>query len=86
MENRQPILDFITNIIEEQGGNVSDESTKIYDTGIDSFSIAVLYLELDEEYECFDSSYNSNTPRQELEFDTIGDLVDRVISWQEGDK
>lgn len=76
--SREEVLEFINDVIVDNHGEISDEDTTIMDTGIDSFAVAVLYLELDEEYGCFDSTYSAKL-KNEINVNTLGELVDVVM-------
>lgn len=81
MYTREDVLGFINNVIVDNFGDISEEDTRIDETGIDSFAIAVLYLELDEKYGCFDSTY-SEEMKNEINVSTLGELIDVVMEFQ----
>jgi len=78
MFNREEVLGFINDVIEDNHGNVVTEETIVRDSGIDSFGFAVLFLELDEEYECFDTEYVDKMYKTLSSGVTVKELIDRV--------
>jgi len=78
MKSREEVLGFINDIIVDNQGEISSEDTVVRESGIDSFGFAVLFLELDDEYDCFDNKYTSSLSSEFTESMTIGFLIDRV--------
>ena len=65
----------VTEILTEQGASVTTPETKIVESGIDSFGIVMILLELDEEFGCFGREYEDTTDMRTLR---IQDLYDRI--------
>lgn len=80
MLSREEVLNFINEVIVDNGGEVSVEDTLVNATGLDSFAITMLWLELEQEYKCFGTDYIGMTPKEEIQMDTLGDIINVIIS------
>ena len=78
MFSRAEVLAFINTVIEDNHGNIVTEGTIVRESGIDSFGFAVLFLELDEEYECFSAEYVDKMYKTLSNDVTVKELIDRV--------
>ena len=76
--NRQEILEFINNIIEEEHGNKLTEEQLMTDSNIDSFGYAVFWLGINHKYNIeeikgLDTGIDYNTL-------TIKDIIDYIVT------
>ena len=73
---REDILNIIKDIVEEEGGEILNEEQTVAATGLDSFGITMLFLELDNSF----SVYNNKEEFHKLNFEyiTVKDILDEV--------
>ena len=67
--------EFVVKVLEEYDADDTELSTRVVDTGIDSFGVAMLFLELDTKYGCFPASEDQSS---KVESYTVKDLVDII--------
>ena len=77
--DRESIYAFVSEVVENENGEVTSEDMLVSETGIDSFSTAVLYLELDDEYGCFNPEYDHTGDKPLKDF-TIKDIIEAVLN------
>ena len=80
MIDREQILEFMNELIINNQGQVSTEDTIVRESGIDSFGFALVFLELDDEYGCFDNEYTNQITDKQAATMTIKDIIDKVVS------
>lgn len=73
----ETILARINELIEEENGEAIDANTPIIDSGVDSFGITMVFVELDTEYGVYPKEEFKN-----IQFETItpADVIDKVMS------
>ena len=74
--NRDQIIDFVNEQIEEENGNPITEEQKLIDSGVDSFGLTMVIVNIDQKYDVY--------PKEEfkkLKFDemTLKKVVDDVM-------
>ena len=73
----EEITQFVNKLIRhEHGKAMRDRTDKLVDTGIDSFGITVVTLELENEYGILT---NGQLTRIEMKDITLGDIIDMVL-------
>ena len=72
---KDELLIFINDIIDEENGLPVTEESYLLDSDMDSFSFAVLWFKMDDEFDCIDNEYIKN-----IDYVTysIRDLVEKV--------
>ena len=71
------ITQFVNKVIRhEHGKAMRDRADKLVDTGIDSFGITMVILELENEYGILT---NEQLTRIEIKDITLGDIIDMVL-------
>lgn len=80
MYSRESVLNFINEVIENEGGGPeATEESLITELGLDSFGITVLYLELDEKYgKLTPDTKGTEAPKSIISHFKVGELIDRV--------
>lgn len=74
--NRHELLMELNELIESENGNHIDEYTKIVDSGIDSFGITMVFIEIEKKYNIYSKEEFKTIP-----FDTITpkEVIDRIL-------
>ena len=73
----EEITQFVNKLIrQEHGKAMRDRTDKLVDTGIDSFGITMVILELENEYGILT---NEQLARIEIKDITLGDIIDMVL-------
>ena len=73
----EEITQFVNKRIrQEHGKAMRDRTDKLVDTGIDSFGITMVILELENEYSILT---NEQLTRIEIKDITLGDIIDMVL-------
>ncbi len=75
MITREEALAFLNEVIEDNHGTAVTEDVAVLDIDIDSFGFAVLFLELEEEFDC---DLGKLEKTEELKGLTVKELLDRV--------
>ena len=71
------ITQFVNKVIRhEHGKAMRDRADKLVDTGLDSFGITMVILELENEYGILT---NEQLTRIEIKDITLGDIIDMVL-------
>ena len=73
--NREDIYEIIEEIVDDNDGAVEDGTQLLVHTGIDSFGVAMVLLELDNTFKCFSKEYETGI---DLSNYSINDMIDRV--------
>lgn len=72
---RYEIKKFINTILENENAKAINEDDLLIASELDSFGYAILFIELDEKYNCFDKEYINNINYKTI---TLRDLCDRI--------
>ena len=72
---RNDNLEFINKILVVENAKAIKEENLLVDSGLDSFGYAILFLELDDKFSCFDKDYLNNIDYKTY---TMKDLLDRI--------
>ena len=73
----EEIIQFVNKLIrQEHGKAMRDRTDKLVDTGIDSFGITMVILELEMEYGILT---DEQLTRIEIKDITLGDIIDMVL-------
>lgn len=78
----QEILDHLNKLIREEHGNRLAIDSKFIDSEVDSFGTTVVFLGMDEKYECFNNEWFFSTQFKD-EFNENGELVKNGITVKE---
>ena len=79
--NRQDILEFINNVIEEEHGNSVKEDQLLIECGIDSFGYAILWTSVEAKYGCdLSKSVMANVDYSTF---TVNNMIDMIIEVQD---
>lgn len=73
---REDILDTINELIEEEHGNAVGPEDTVISSGIDSFGITMVFVELNNKYNVY-----GKDEFKDIDFENItaGDIIDRVL-------
>lgn len=80
METREEILEFINETIENEHGERLTEENLLLDSGIDSFGIAMVFLELDGKYNAFPKTKFNSLKFESLKVKDIIDMVQTKLT------
>ena len=89
--DRKDILNNINEIITQEHGEILKEDNLLADCGIDSFGYAILFMELNEKYNCFGKDWKLGTSFEDgenIDYSVykVKDLIDRIIGKQKSNK
>jgi hypothetical protein len=73
------VLEFLNSKIREEHGNRVDIDSKWIDAEVDSFGTTMVFLEMEEKYNCFDKEW-FNAHQGKWETLTIREVVERVMN------
>lgn len=73
---REKILNELNKILVTENAKEISESNLLTDSELDSFGYAMLFIELNENYNCFDKEYLNSINYKSY---TAKDLIDRII-------
>lgn len=76
MYSREEVFEFLVDVLENNDATNTNEDTLLVDTGIDSFGVAMVFLEMDNQYKCFPKEYEEHVDYTKY---TVSDLVDQVV-------
>ena len=74
--DRIEILNYINKVIKKERGKEVTEESMIADSGIDSFSYAILWLSLENKYGKFYNDEIEKIPVSEIK---VGQIIDKVV-------
>ena len=74
----EEILTKLNKLIKNEHGSKVTIDSMWADAKVDSFGTTVIFLDLDEEYKCFDKEWFDTTLRSGREKLTIKDIVERI--------
>lgn len=81
--NRSTLLNEINELIESEMGTPITEEDKIIDSGIDSFGMSMVILELNGKYGVYNQTEFENLDFANL---TMADAIDRVLEEEQKKK
>jgi acyl carrier protein len=75
MEKRLENLNFINKILVIENAKAIQEDNLLIDSELDSFGYAILFIEIDEKFNCFDKEYLNSIDYKTY---TMKDLLNRI--------
>lgn len=73
--HRVDIFNLINKIFITENAKAIEEDNLLTDSGLDSFGYAILFIELDEKFNCFDKDYLNNI---DYSYYKMKDLLNRI--------